>query len=84
MPVAKETDQSREFTSAAGRNSYLDVLGSAGLDAFLLQLVQHRLQRALHGRLWRLGLAVFLLQLRAEAFGQSVAALPRQRSQIFL
>lgn len=62
----------------------LDVLGSASLGAFLLQSVHHRLQRTLHRRFGRLSLAAFLLQLRAEALGQRVAALPRQRSQILL
>ena len=63
---------------------HLDVLGAVHLLPLLLQLLQNGLQRALHRRLGHLLLLRLLLQLGAEAFGQSVAALTGQRRQVLL
>lgn len=62
--------------------SYLDVLRSVHLLPLLLQLLQYHLQGAFHRRLRHFLLRGFLFQLRAEAFGQRVAALTGQRWQV--
>lgn len=62
--------------------SYLNVLRAVHLVPLLLQLLQNPLQGAFHRRLWHFLLRWFLVQLRAEAFGQCVAALTGQRWQV--